>query len=201
MNITSQEELRTYFGEPSHMAKTKEMTRIDDFCRRFIALSPFLVISSAAADGTADASPKGDAPGFVAVLDDTTLLIPDRPGNNRVDTMQNILANPYVGLLFLVPGMNETLRVNGRANITTEASLLEPLAVRGKTPRSGIRIEVRQVFFHCAKALIRSNLWDPDTRIDRKSFPTMGELMAGKRGGDPEEYEKDYQERNRTRLY
>lgn len=132
--------LREAYGAPSERAARKVLPKLDRHCRNFIALSPFLVIGTASADRTADCSPRGDAPGFVSVLDDATLLIPDRPGNNRVDTMANIVENPNVGLIFFVPGMNETLRVNGKAQVTTDAVLLEPLSVNGKAPRTGILI-------------------------------------------------------------
>ena len=125
-----------------------------------------------------DASPRGDAPGFVAVLDDTTLLLPDRPGNNRVDSYGNILAHPGVGLLFFVPGIDETLRVNGTARVITSAELLARVPAQGKIPTAGLLITVQEAFFHCAKALMRSKLWDPATRIDRKTFPTLGRIIA-----------------------
>ena len=202
MTISNKDDLRGFFGEPSERAAKKDIGRLDKHCRNFIALSPFCVLSTADADGRADASPKGDAPGFVAVLDDHTLVIPDRPGNNRVDSMQNILDNPHVGLIFFVPGMNETLRVNGRARITTEAELLAPLAVRGKAPQAGLVVEIEEVFLHCAKALMRSRLWDPETQIDRKSFPSLGRMLADQiEGQDPEQAERAIEEGYRTKLY
>lgn len=202
MTISSKDDLRSIYGEPSERAAKKEMPRLDFHCRNFIALSPFCVLSTAGADGRADASPKGDAPGFVAVLDDSTLLIPDRLGNNRVDSMQNILENPHVGLLFLVPGMGETLRVNGRARITTDVELLEPLAVQGKTPKSGLVVEVEEVFLHCAKSLIRSKLWDPAIQIDRADFPSLGKMLADQIGGlDVEEADRRTEEAYRNGLY
>jgi PPOX class probable FMN-dependent enzyme len=201
MQLTDRQELRALYGEPGERARKKQLAALDVHCRNFIARSPFLVIGSAGPGG-ADVSPKGDAPGFVAVLDERTLLIPDRPGNNRVDTMQNILDHPEVGVLFFVPGMNETLRVNGRAAITTDPALLEPLAVNGKVPKTGLRIEVREAFLHCAKALMRSNLWDPGTRIERSEFPTMGKMLADQIGLDhsPETEQAD-QEKLRNSLY
>ncbi len=165
--ITDKAVLRDHYGEPGKLSTGKTLARLDKHCRDFIAASPFLVIGSSGAGG-GDVSPKGDAPGFVAVLDNSTLLIPDRRGNNRLDTLDNVLENPCVAMIFFVPGMNETLRVNGRASITTDPALLEPLAVRGKVPRSGILVAVDEAFLHCAKALIRSKLWDPATQIDRK---------------------------------
>ena len=202
MSITDKQSLRRFYGEPSERARKKEMTRLDVHCRNFIALSPFCVLSTAGADGRADASPKGDAPGFVTVLDESTLIIPDRPGNNRVDSMQNILENPHVGLLFLVPGMGETLRVNGRARVTTEAELLAPLAVQGKAPKAALVVEVDEAFLHCAKALIRSKLWDPATQIERASFPSLGRILADQiEGVDAEEQDRRTEEAYRNGLY
>lgn len=202
MSITDKQSLRSFYGEPGERARKKEMSRLDVHCRNFIALSPFVVLSTAGADGRADASPKGDAPGFVQVLDDSTLVIPDRLGNNRVDSMQNILENPHVGLLFMVPGMCETLRVNGRARITTEEATLAPLAVQGKAPQAGLVVEIEEVFLHCAKSLLRAKLWDPASRIERASFPSMGRMLADQiEGLDPEESERMSEESIRTRMY
>ena len=202
MSITTQSELREFFGEPSEVARKKQQSKLDKHCRNFIALSPFMVLASSGADGSVDASPKGDPAGFVTVLDDRTLLIPDRPGNKRVDTMQNLLANPHVGMVFFVPGMNETLRVNGRAEITTDEALLAPLAVNGRVPRSGLLVHVEEAYLHCAKALVRSQLWNADHHIDRKSFPTAGQIYADQIGGlDAEETQAGYEERTRTGLY
>ncbi len=175
--ITDKAVLHQHYGEPSRLAKGKSLPRLDKHCRDFIAASPFLVIGSSGAGG-GDVSPKGDAPGFVAVLDDQTLLIPDRRGNNRVDTLDNILENPSVAMIFFVPGMNETLRVNGRASITTDPALLEPLAVQGSVPRSGILVAIDEACLHCAKALIRSKFWDPASQIDRQQFPSLGRMLA-----------------------
>ena len=151
-------EIRELYGDPAERAVKKQLPRLEKHSRAFIALSPFLVMATTDPSGRCDASPKGDAPGFVQVLDDETLLIPDRLGNNRVDTIGNLLERPGVGLIFFVPGLNETLRVNGRARVTTDPALLEPLAVNGKVPRSGILVAAEEVYFHCGKALIRSDL-------------------------------------------
>ena len=202
MTITDKQSLREFYGEPGERAVKKEMRKLDKHCRAVIAASPFCVLSTAGADGRADASPKGDLPGFVNVLDDTTLIMPDRPGNNRVDSLQNILENPHVGMLFLVPGMCETLRVNGRARITTETELLAPLAVQGKAPKAALMVEIEEVFLHCAKSLIRSRLWEPETRIDRASMPSMGRMLADQiEGLDPEESERMSEESIRRNLY
>ena len=202
MNITEKDTLRGLYGEPTFRARMKQLAKLDQHCRHFIALSPFLVISSAAASGKADVSPRGDAPGFVAVPDDHTLLIPDRPGNNRVDTLNNVLENPHVGLLFLLPGVNETLRVNGTAELTADPALLAPLAVQGKVPKSGILVHVEEAFLHCAKAFIRSKLWDPATQIERSAFPSLGRILADQiEGVDVEEAERYTERVNRETLY
>ncbi len=202
MTIDSPQTLRALYGEISPRAAKKVLPRLDQHCRAFIAISPFLVLSSQSADGRGDVSPKGDAPGFVAVLDDETILIPDRIGNNRLDTMHNVLENPAVGLLFLVPGMNETLRINGTAELTTDAAMLAPLAVGGKVPKGGILIHVQEAFLHCAKALIRSKLWDPAIQIERQAFPSMGQMLADQIGGfTAEEADQVTEHKNKHELY
>jgi PPOX class probable FMN-dependent enzyme len=195
--------IRGLYGEPSERAVKKQLSRLEKHSRAFIALSPFLVIASADPSGRVDASPKGDAPGFVRVLDDETLLIPDRLGNNRVDTIGNLLSRPGVGLIFFVPGLRETLRVNGTAQITTDLSLLEPSAVNGKLPRSGILVTADEVYFHCGKALIRSDLWNPDKRVRQSDFPPLGRIIAEQIGDGRslEEAERQTEEGYRTRLY
>ena len=141
-----------------------------------------MLIGSSDGKGNADVTPKGDRPGFVAVLDDRTLAIPDRPGNNRLDTLENIVVNPAVGLLFLIPGMNETLRVNGEARITLDGALRERLAVDGKAPQSVIVVKVKAVYMHCAKAFMRSDLWEPERWRPRAEMPTLGEILQGPAG-------------------
>ena len=200
--VTDSEHLRTLYGEPSELAMRKTLTQLDEHCRNFIAASPFLVIGSSRSNGAADVSPRGDAPGFVAVLDDKTLLLPDRAGNRRVDTLSNVVDNPNVGLIFFVPGMNETLRINGVAEITTDAALLEPLVVKGKAPVSGLLIHVQEAFLHCAKALIRSRLWDSSRHIERKSFPSLGRMLADQIAGlDAAAADDTIQESYTKRLY
>jgi PPOX class probable FMN-dependent enzyme len=176
--ITSTEELRTHYKEVTERARLKEMRRLDGHARSFIARCPFVVIASQDADGNGDATPKGDRPGFVAVLDDTTIAIPDRPGNNRLDTWQNILVNPAIGLLFMIPGMNETLRINGTARIAADPELRERFAVAGKLPISVLVVTVNACYMHCAKAFMRSELWKPETWPDRASLPTLGQILA-----------------------
>lgn len=196
-------EIRELYGEPSERAVKKQLPRLEKHSRAFIALSPFLVIASADPSGRVDASPKGDAPGFVRVLDDETLLIPDRLGNNRVDTIGNLLSHPGVGLIFFVPGLRETLRVNGKARITTDPVLLEPSAVNGKPPRSGVLVTADEVYFHCGKALIRSDLWNPDKRVAQSDFPSLGRIIAEQIGDGRSiaESERYTEEGYRTRLY
>ncbi|MDG2284228.1 MAG: pyridoxamine 5'-phosphate oxidase family protein [Alphaproteobacteria bacterium] len=200
--ITSPEDLRERYGEPSELAVLKQLDHIDKHCRAFIAISPFLVIGTMGADGLGDVSPKGDAPGFVLVSDEKTLVIPDRPGNNRTDTLLNLLDNPGVGLIFLVPGMNETLRVNGTARIVTDSAVLEAMLVNDRPPRSAIVVDVKEAYLHCAKALIRSKLWSDEHRIERQSFPTLGQIITDQAGrGDVKKAEERIDEGYRTKLY
>jgi len=194
-------DLRQLYAEPSSRAKAKTLNKLDRHCRHFISLSPFLVLSSAAADGSADVSPRGDPPGFVKVLDDTTILIPDRPGNNRLDSFSNIVANPHVGLLFMIPGINETLRLNGRAEFCEDPALLASLAVDGKTPKLALKIHVDEVYLHCAKAFIRSKLWDPAAQVPRANFPTLGQIMADQQSLDAEATDKALAVAYRETLY
>lgn len=195
-------DLRAHMGAINPLAERKVIDRLDQFCRDFIALSPFLVLASADAQGRADASPRGDAPGFVQVLDDRTLLIPDRRGNNRVDSFGNVLAAPGVGLIFMVPGIAETLRINGRARLTRDTTLLEPTTVQERTPTLGLLVEVDEAFFHCGKALIRSKLWDPSVQAARGSFPSLGRIVAEQtKAIGVAEAEASVEEGYRTRLY
>ncbi len=194
--------LRDRYGPQSALVERKVMPRLDRHARAFIALSPFLILATAGASGGADASPRGDPPGFVRVLDDQTLLIPDRPGNNRLDTYSNLLAAPGIGILFMVPGIDETLRVNGRGQIALDDPRLEDSAINGKPPRGGLLIEVEQVFFHCGKPLKRSKLWDPAAQIPRASFPSLGRILAEQtRIVTAEEAEINLEAAYRTRLY
>ena len=203
MAIDTLAELRQVYRPPAARAGLKVLDHLDVHCRKFIALSPFYVISSARADGRADASPRGDPPGSLAhVLDDRTLLLPDRPGNRQVDTLMNLIERPYVGLVFFVPGLTETLRVNGRAELSTEAELLRPLAIKGKLPICVLRVTVEEAFLHCAKALIRARLWEPDAQVERSCFPTYGRVLADQiAGADAAEIDAGEQESARTELY
>ncbi|CAN7246925.1 pyridoxamine 5'-phosphate oxidase family protein [Bosea sp. LjRoot90] len=202
LTVDDPAQLRSLVGEVHPLAQKKVLDRLDQFCRDFIALSPFLVLASADDEGRADASPRGDGPGFVQVLDDRTLLIPDRRGNNRVDSFANVLSAPGVGLVFFVPGINETLRVNGRARMTTDAALLQPLAMQEKAPKLGLIVEVDEAYFHCGKALIRSKLWAQESQVERGSFPTLGRIVAEQtKAIDAAEADANMEEGYRTRLY
>ena len=189
MSVSNYSELRTVYKPPAPRATQKVLDHLDVHCRNLIALSPLCVLSSANAEGQADASPRGDPPGFVQVLDDKTLLLPDRPGSNQVDSLQNIMQNPGVGLLFFVPGMNDTLRVKGKAEIVTDAEVLEPMTEKRRAPVSGLRVTVEEeAFLHCGRALIRSRIWDPEVHIDRTIYPTWagagGPDQGSERRGD-----------------
>lgn len=200
--VTTLEQLESLYGKPSGPAVAKEIGHISSSYRALIEASPFVAIATCGPEGL-DCSPKGDARGFVRILDERTLAIPDRPGNNRLDGFRNILRDPRVAVLFLIPGVGETLRVNGRAEISIEPALMERFAVNGKLPRSVMVVHIESIFFHCSKAVVRSKLWDDATRIDRKSLPSTGAIIAdvshGKLGG--EAYDRDLPERIKAQLY
>ena len=174
-------QLRTLYKAPSERAQRKQLAVLDRHCRRFVALSPFVVLASSGPNG-ADATPRGGPPGFVHVPDARTLLLPDWPGNNRLDALENIVQNPAVGLLFLVPGVDETLRVNGSAEIRSDASLREPFSTDGRLPTTVLVIRVQEAFLHCAKALMRSSLWAEDAKPGRGALPTLGEMLNDQLG-------------------
>lgn len=191
MAITTEARLREIYGPPMGRAVTKQIDHIDTHCRGFIAASPFLIMATS--DGTGlDASPKGDRPGFVAVEDEKHLLIPDWPGNSRIDGMCNLIANPGIGLIFLIPGVRETLRVNGTASIHDDPDLLEKCALKGRLPLTVIRVAVAEVFLHCAKALLRSKLWQPETWPAERPVPPIGIMIRDQAGAEgPVESEED----------
>ena len=194
--IREEPELRALLGEPAAVVRAKVADRLNDLTRRFVDLSPFVLLATSAPDGTCDVSPRGDPPGFVRVLDERTLLLPDRPGNKLADSLRNVLRNPHVGLLFLVPGVGDTLRVNGRATLVTDDDLLAPCAVEGKVPKLGLRIEVDEVFTHCSKAFLRARLWDPETFVDRSELPSSGEVHRSLNPDfDAERYDAERAER------
>ena len=175
--VADESGVREVIGTPMELAAKKAIPKLDKYCRELIQRSPFLTIGTANANGKADVSPRGDQPGFVLILDDNTIFIPERPGNNRVDTLINITENPNVGLLFMVPGFDETLRVNGRASVVKDEALLERCAVKGRVPKIGVMVAIEEAYLHCAKAFRRSKLWDPDSRQDRKEMPSLGKII------------------------
>src|SRR5688572_8148435 len=200
--ITDVETLERIYGYASGPAVAKEVAYIHPHYRRLIEASPFAVLATAGPEGL-DASPRGDAPGFVHVEDEKTLLVPDRRGNNRTDSLRNILTNPHVALLFLIPGVGETLRVNGRAEISIEPAMIERFAIGEKLPRSVLVVHVDTVFFQCSKAIVRSKLWDPERHIPRKSLPSTGTILAELSGAaiKADDYDNAYPERLRSTLY
>ncbi|MFG3257164.1 MSMEG_1061 family FMN-dependent PPOX-type flavoprotein [Streptomyces sp. NPDC048172] len=177
-------DVRARLGAPDAMVKDKVVDRIDEFSHRFIAHSPYLSLATADAAGRADCSPRGDYPGFVKVLDDRTLAIPDRPGNKIADSFGNLAENEGVGLLFLVPGARETLRVNGRGYVTDEPEVLARMRTEAKSPDLAIVVEVEEVYFHCGRALLRSRMWDPASQALADELPTPGEAVVGQTGVD-----------------
>jgi hypothetical protein len=201
--VTSRERLRELNRHPSHLVSKKEIDHLDDICRRFIAASPFVVIASRGLDDRLDVSPKGDPAGFVAVLDDKTLAIPDRLGNNRLDTFENLLVCPDVGLIFMIPGHGGTLRVSGKGQIVRDGALQNRLAVNGKLPNFVLVIAVEEVFLHCPKCVIRSGLWKPDQWPDRSNVPTLAEAMIahGALSESMAEVEAVIENSNTKRLY
>jgi PPOX class probable FMN-dependent enzyme len=169
--------LRRLYRHAEGLAAKKSLPGLDRHARDYIARSPFLCIATSGRGGRADVSPRGDQPGFVHVLDDHSLAIPDRPGNNRLDTMENVLVNPNVGLIFVIPGFEDTLRINGKATITADPAILERAMVDRKQPKAAIRVVVEEAFFHCAKAFRRARLWQPDAIVDRNVMPTLARII------------------------
>ena len=159
------------------MSVKKSLSKLDKHLKHFINLSPFLVLSTVRDDGFCDASPRGDAPGFVRILDNNNLFLPDRPGNNRLDSLTNIIKNPGIGLLFMIPGLDMTLRVNGKAHIVTDVALLEPSMVNKRIPKSGLKIEINECYIHCGKAIRRSKIWSNEMQIKKGTFPSIGKII------------------------
>lgn len=185
--VADEAALRSLYPATHPMAAQKSLPHLDPHACEFIRRSPFLTIGTQNHEGRADVSPRGDPAGFVRVLDDRTLAIPDRPGNNRLDTLSNILANPSVGLLFLVPGFDDTLRINGTAKLSTEPELLRSMTVNDRVPTLAIVVTVAEVFLHCAKAFRRSRLWDPDARQDRTEMPSLLKMILDQTTGAPKD--------------
>ena len=176
--IRSRDELRALYAEPTERARRKELAALDHHCRDFIALSPFVVLATGDATHGLDASPRGGEPGFVKVTADGALLIPDAPGNNRLDTLENVLATGRIGLLFLIPGFDETLRVNGEAVLSTDAADIAACTTERRAPRLVLRVRVTAAYLHCAKAFLRSKLWKPEAQVPRERLPTAGCMLA-----------------------
>ena len=201
--ITTAAQVRDVLGQPSERVLKKEVSALDGHCRAFIAKSPFVLVSSCDAAGNMDVSPKGDPPGFVRVLDDRTLAIPDRPGNRRADTFRNLIENPRVGLLFLIPGKQETLRVAGAALIVRDRWVREPMAVAGKLPDFALVVTVTEAFFHCAKCIIRSKLWDGAAWPDLDGLASLARVIVdqSRLGESVEEVQAAIEQSARERLY
>ena len=199
--IESLKQLEAIYGEPATASLVKELDHISPHYRLMIAQSPFVVLATVGAGGL-DCSPRGDAPGFIRVADNKTLLMPDRRGNNRLDSLRNLIEDPRASLLFMIPGIGETLRVNGTANIIQDEALQQTFAVRNKIPATVIEFKVDRVYFQCQKALVRSRLWDVDAQISRSELPTIGTMIkAVKADFDGQKYDKDYPERLKKTLY
>jgi PPOX class probable FMN-dependent enzyme len=196
--ISSESELRGTIGDPKHLATAKVADRLNDLTRQFIERSPFVCVATASLGGGLDVSPRGDPPGFIRILDDRTLLLPERPGNRIADTLTNLLSDPRIALLFLIPGVGDTFRVNGRAAIVDDVHLLRPSAVHGKVPRLGILISIEEAYTQCPKALMRSDLWNPERHIDRSELPSSGRIL---RSLTEPRFDAEAYDRNRAARY
>jgi uncharacterized protein len=200
--ITTMEQLERLYGEPRPVAVLKEVEEITPSYAKLIEAAPFVAVATSGPEGL-DCSPKGDPAGFVRILDNKTLAIPDRPGNNRIDGMRNLVRDPRIAVLFLIPGVGETLRVNGRATISIDPELLQSFAVGGKLPRSVVLVSIERIYFHCSKAIVRSKLWSESTQVDRASLPSIGTIVAELSNGafDAQSYDRDAPERIQAELY
>ncbi len=200
--VTTAEELDALYGEPVGASLIKEMDRIIPAYRAFIEAAPFLVVATVGPEGL-DCSPRGDPPGFVRVPDDRTVLIPDRRGNNRIDSLRNLVRDDRISLLFMIPGVSETIRINGRAAISTDPALCASFDHGGKTPRTVLAVTVGRIYFQCSKAVVRSHLWDPASRVERRSLPSAGDILAECSAGavDGQSYDAAYPARIRETLY
>jgi uncharacterized protein len=196
--IHDEASLRTVIGSPTELVAGKISNRLNELTRQFVERSPFVCVATARPDGGLDVSPRGDPAGFVRILDERTLLLPERPGNRIADTLTNLLADPRIALLFLIPGVGDTFRVNGRATIVDDAELLAPSAVDGKVPRLGILVSIDEAYTQCSKALIRSDLWNPDRHVDRTELPSSGEIL---RSLHDDEFDAERYDRERAERY
>ena len=190
--------LREVIGTPTELVLTKIADRLNALTRQFVEHSPFVCVATARPDGGLDVSPRGDPPGFVRILDERTLVLPDRPGNRIADTLTNLLEDPRIALLFLIPGIGDTFRVNGRARIVDDAELLAPCAVDGKVPRLGLLVSIEEAYTQCSKALIRSDLWNPEHHVDRSELPSSGEILRSVR---EDEFDAEGYDRERAARY
>jgi len=190
--------LREVIGTPTELVLTKIADRLNALTRQFVERSPFVCVATACPDGGLDVSPRGDPPGFVRILDERTLLLPDRPGNRIADTLTNLLEDPRIALLFLIPGIGDTFRVNGRARIVDDAELLAPCAVDGKVPRLGLLVSIEEAYTQCSKALIRSDLWNPEHHVDRSELPSSGAILRSVR---EDEFDAEGYDRERAARY
>ena len=197
-DIRDEAVLREVIGTPTELVLTKIADRLNALTRQFVERSPFVCVATARPDGGLDVSPRGDPPGFVLILDERTLLLPDRPGNRIADTLTNLLEDPRIALLFLIPGIGDTFRVNGRARIVDDAELLAPCAVDGKVPRLGLLVSIEEAYTQCSKALIRSDLWNPEHHVDRSELPSSGEILRSVR---EDEFDAEGYDRERAARY
>ncbi|NNB44223.1 pyridoxamine 5'-phosphate oxidase family protein [Pseudomonas chlororaphis] len=200
--LTTLEQLEAIYGQPLERAVRKEIPFLNPDYQAMVRASPLVILSTVGPDGM-DGSPRGDVPGFVRIIDERTLALPDRPGNNRIDSLRNILSDPRVALLFIIPGIGETLRVNGRARISAEPALLDSFAVNGKPARTVILVDVEAAYFHCSKAIVRSELWNPERYLERSSLPSAGAILKRLCDGqfDADRYDREMPERVRNSLY
>lgn len=199
--IDDESALRAVIGEPAPLVCSKISDRLNPLTRAFIERSPFICLATADDTGSCDVSPRGDPPGFVRILDEQTLLIPERPGNRIADSLRNIVRNPHVGVLFVIPGVTDTFRVHGRATLTTDAALLAPCAVEGKVPALGILVDIETAYTQCSKAFLRSQLWDPARFVDRGELPSTGEILRALKEAAGEDFDADAYEAARAERY
>jgi PPOX class probable FMN-dependent enzyme len=205
-HVKSMDALRKLYGMPMDLVVKKQKSALDQYSAQFLSLSAFCALSTSSANGNMDCSPRGDYPGFIKALDEQTLLIPDRPGNNRLDSLSNIIENPNVGLLVLIPGFKECLRINGTANIVTNSEILTRLEYQGKKPKAAIVLSITEIYFHCAKAITRSKLWEQESHVQRDVMPSLGRILMAQT--DPSKSDEDIkavealiEERVKTTLY
>ncbi|CAL79027.1 conserved hypothetical protein [Bradyrhizobium sp. ORS 278] len=200
--ITTVEQLEAIYGETGLASTAKVADRVTPQYRVMIEKSPFVALATSGPEGL-DCSPRGDRPGFVRIHDDKTLMLPDRRGNNRVDSLRNIVRDPRIGLLFLIPGSGNTLRVNGRGHLSADAELLESFRMEGKLPRTVLVMTIEEIYFQCARAIVRSDLWNPDKRVDPREIPTPGQILAAMTANavNGEEYDREWPERARKSMW